>query len=342
MKTRNKGGWTCKLCSDQKTNKDPGIECDMCNQFIGLECTNYTQDVYNYLVEKDVEINFLCKPCKDSLPELKNLIEIAKQQQHFKGTLEAHDTRITKCEVDAEGIKQIREDVQNMNTRLSDIEAKLIDKEAVETIAEKCFKASEFPIIQMDEVKRKQEDTQKQLEQAIDLQSKGFEEVKRRGDNQKNLIFYGVREDHKEDKTEQMKADFETIKKLYTDRVEINRKDFIQISRVGPHKQNQIRPIRITLAEVNKRSEILRNNKNLKIYQEENTCSLEFCEDEDDHTHIYVSTDKTKNERDQDNKLRAELKRRRETEEDLIIRNGRIVKKSTTFARWSEIAEHGW
>ena len=111
---------------------------------------------------------------------------------------------------------------------------------------------------------------------------------------------------------------------------------------MGDHKPNQIRPIRITLADTQKRSDILRNNKDLKLYKEESTCNLEFCEDEDPHTHIYVTTDKTRKQRDEDSKLRTELKRRRVTENDLLIRNGRIVKKSTTYARWSEISQNGW
>ena len=90
-----------------------------------------------------------------------------------------------------------------------------------------------------------------------------------------------------------------------------------------------------------KRSEILRNNKNLKLYNEEHTCNLEFCQDEEPHKHIYISTDKTQLQRDEETKLRTELKTRRETETDLIIRNGRIVKKSATYARWSEITKDG-
>ena len=341
-KTRN-AGWKCKICSNPKTNKDPGIECDMCNEYVGLECTNYTQDVYTYLVDNNVDFNFLCQPCKASIPELRSLLEITQQQQHFKGELAAHNTRISKCEADTEDIEQMKEDVNNMKTRLSDLEAKLIDQKAVETIAEKCFKTTEFPPLKIAEFTRNQEKTQKQLEETINLQSKGFEEVKRREDNQKNLIIYGIPENHKEDRTEQMKADYETLQSLYTHKVKIDRKDLIQISRVGPHKVNQIRPIRITLVEMQKRSEILRNNKNLKIYNEEHTCSLEFCEDEDDHhKHIYVSTDKTKQQRDEETKLRTELNRRRETENDLIIRNGKIVKKSANYARWSQMVQDGW
>ena len=244
--------------------------------------------------------------------------------------------------METEKITNIAADVTNMNQRLSDLEAKLIDQTEVETIAKRCFKSTEFPPLNLDAVKETQKDAQKQLEEARVLQSKGWEEVRRREDNQKNLIIYGIPEEHKDNKTEQMKADFQILKRLYDRKVDITRQDLIQISRAGPHKQNQTRPIRITLANMQKRSEILRNNKNLKLYKAGHTCDLDFCDDEESHKHIYVSTDKTKQQRNEDNKLRAELKKRRETETDLIIRNGRIVKKSTTYARWSEVAEDGW
>ena len=171
-KTRN---WKCKICSNPKTNKDPGIECDMCNEYVGLECTNYTQDVYTYLVDNNVDFNFLCQPCKASLPELRSLLEITQQQKLFKEELEAHDTRITQCEVDTEDIQQMREDVQDMKTRLSDLEAKLIDQKAVETIAEKCFKTTEFPPMKIAEFTRKQEKTQKQLKRSFNTAPKCIE-----------------------------------------------------------------------------------------------------------------------------------------------------------------------
>ena len=341
MKTRNKP-WKCKICSAQKNKNDYGIECEICSEITGLECTNYTPEVYNYLSKNKIELSFICQPCKATLPELKSMLELTQSLLLLKETAENHDTRITACEVKTEKITNFETQLTDMNQRLSDLEAKLINQQEVETIAQKCFKSSEFPPLNLDAVKKTQIDTQKQLEEARDLQTKGWEEVQRREDNQKNLIIYSIPEEHDDNKTEQMKADFETLKKLYDDKVDIISTDLIQISRVGRHKPNQIRPIRITLADMKKRSEILRNNKNLKLYKEDHTCNLEFCDDEEPHKHIYISTDKTQLQRNEETKLRAELARRRETETDLIIRNGRIVRKSATHARWSEIAKDGF
>ena len=89
-----------------------------------------------------------------------------------------------------------------------------------------------------------------------------------------------------------------------------------------------------------KRLEILRNNKNLILTSNKfPVCSSDFCDvHETNHRHIYVSPDKTKQQREDGKKLRDELKTRRLTEPNLIIRDGKIIKKST-IARWVNLRE---
>ena len=68
-------------------------------------------------------------------------------------------------------------------------------------------------------------------------------------------------------------------------------------------------------------------------------CTSDYCDDhESNHKHIYVSPDKTKQQRDEEQKLRDELKTRRLTETNLIIGDGKIIKKST-IARWVNLRE---
>ena len=106
----------------------------------------------------------------------------------------------------------------------------------------------------------------------------------------------------------------------------------------------KIRPIKLVFANQEKRLEILRNNKNLVLEGDEFApCSAEFCEDKaGKHSkHIYISPDKTKQQREEEKKLREELKRRKETEDpDLIIRNGKIIKKTATRARWVDLFDN--
>ena len=88
-----------------------------------------------------------------------------------------------------------------------------------------------------------------------------------------------------------MLEDYNKLKKLYEERVNVAEEDLTQMTRLGK-KGTGIRPIQITLANQNKRKELLTNNMNLKL--KENDQSIP----------IYVSTDRTKKQREEYNKLR--------------------------------------
>ena len=123
-----------------------------------------------------------------------------------------------------------------------------------------------------------------------------------------NLIIYGMPESTTEDKKDEMKEDYRKIKKVYSEKVEIQENDLKHITRLGIKGNDKIRPIQITLSTQTKRKEILTNNMNLKLLE--------------DHisTNIYVSTDRTKKQREADKQLREELKRRKVSEPNLVIR----------------------
>lgn len=128
-----------------------------------------------------------------------------------------------------------------------------------------------------------------------------------------NLIIYGMPEIASDDKKDEMLEDFRRIKKVYEGKTEVKNEDIKHITRLGRKEADKIRPIQIILVNQNKRKELLTKNSKLKLLEN------------DTSTNIYVSTDRTKNQRKADKALRDELKRRRETTPDLIIRNNRIV-----------------
>ena len=127
-----------------------------------------------------------------------------------------------------------------------------------------------------------------------------------------NLIIYGMPESEAADKKAEMLEDYRKLKLSYQGRVEIEKEDLTNITRLGT-KGTSIRPIQITLANQNKRKQLLTNNKELKLL--ENNIS----------TQLYVSPDRTKQQREADKLLRAELKERKKTDPNLVIRNNKIV-----------------
>lgn len=128
-----------------------------------------------------------------------------------------------------------------------------------------------------------------------------------------NLIIYGMPEIDSVDKREEMLEDFRRIQKVYEGKTEVKNEDLKHMTRLGRKETGKVRPIQIVLADQNKRKELLTKNSNLKLLENETS------------TNIYVSTDRTKLQRKADKALRDELKQRRQTNPDLVIRNNRIV-----------------
>jgi chromosome segregation ATPase len=183
MRSR-KGKWKCTACNKQKLEKDSSVECNLCNDSVGIECSDFNQEVFDYLKDKKVEVTFICKSCKETLPDLRNMLEITRQitkQQHkLRDDVDAHDTRITKCEVDLSEVteKQNADNqlLKEINTRLGDLEAKVISSETVETIATKCFKKADFPSIkEVERQVREQSATNKKLEETLETHLKSLQ-----------------------------------------------------------------------------------------------------------------------------------------------------------------------
>ena len=67
--------------------------------------------------------------CKETISELQDLLNIKRKQQQLKERVDQQDTRITKCEVELENVKELKEITTQLTARLSFVEAKLIDTE---------------------------------------------------------------------------------------------------------------------------------------------------------------------------------------------------------------------
>ena len=331
----NKTQDICKVCKVNTTNKpeDEAVECDVCLQWICFPCSGISKELFDFANTTESEIAYICKACKDELPQVRDIIVMKQKQEALS----------EKVNTEAQVNKRFRVQQVTVNQlydkRLQDIEEIIRDKK----LADKNFPTLPVLTVQAETIKQVVA-KQQTLQRKVEAQKVHHEEEKRREDNQNSLIVYGVPE-HAENETDQMKEDFNTVKHIYDGKATLNSRDFIHILRLGKTKDPvKIRPIKLVFANQEKRLEILRNNKNLVLEGDEFApCSAEFCEDKaGKHKHIYVSPDKTKQQREEEKKLREELKRRKETEEDpdLIIRNGKIIKKTATRARWVDLFDN--
>ena len=226
--------------------------------------------------------------------------------------------------------------VKNLEQRMTEIESKFSPEHEGDSFADK----AKFPPLDLnrkfDDVRSKQAATEKMLKETIKLQKEEKEEQTRIENRKNNLIVYGLPENEAVE-AEQMLKDFKTVRDLYLDRVEIKEIDIVDIKRLGKTKEKGFRPLRIVFKDTELRNSVLRNNKYLKLEGEDyELCSCKF---PSKHIHVYLTDDKTKKQQEADKNLREELKERRnEGEENIIIRNGKIVSTSRrNKPRWIEI-----
>ena len=279
----------CNICNELSPRNKHIATCSICTMWMCLQCTNIPEAVLKAASTAEAKLHIVCEKCEVDLPKIRNLLTIQKEQEKMKidiKTLQtdvsANQTLITTCNNEHESI----------NTRLEAVESilnlhKLSDKDfpLLSTVVAGTQK------LQVDLTAEKVKTTG--IGVALKKQQADKEEQQRREAKKTSLIVYGIKEIHTEDKTAQMKADFNTIVQLYSDRLEILGEDFSQISRVGNHKPGQIRPIKITCINMEKRNKILTNNKGLKMYDDDyEDCTS--CNSHGKHVHVYVTTDKTK------------------------------------------------
>ena len=326
----------CKLCKTTSVNKakDKAIECDICLEWVCLKCSGLPEQMYKLSQDHDSNLDFICKHCKAELPHIREIMVLKQKQLEL----------ISDLKTESEVNKNFREGQRTTN---EDLEQRLRKIEQV--MQEKQLDNEEYPPLSLMNIEKEKLNKiylkQKRIDEDMQLQKSEKEEEKRREVRENNLIVYGIPEES-EDATEVMKADFLAVKEVYKDRVDLQSQHITQIIRLGQKKEQQIRPIRITFSSEEKRTDILRKNRNLMIHHSSfEECAATFCNDPDkNHKHIYVSPDKTKQQRDKEKKLRETLKQRRAAgEENLIIRNEQIIQKSlTTQARWRDIVNDGF
>ena len=371
----------CKICNENSTNQpaDEALECDICQMWICFNCSGVLREIYNISTASDIPLDYICKPCKKQLPNIRDMVTIRKQFEELSERMkleeernkshrreqvkvnQLYDKRLQDLENCANNLKL----AENMENRIKKLEEeKIVPDDKIKTFAEAAFEkcVQEYPALtdqsvnfekfkennqkllddQRREIIAKQEkdlhemteDIRKGLIKSTGEEKHDIAEMKRRKYRENNLIFYNVLEDESANTGELMMKDFNKIKNLYEHKVPINPEDITAITRLGVPKQNTIRPIRIIFKEESKKTEVLRNNRDLII--EDDTLKICECENKTKHIHVYVSPDRTELQRKNDKKLSQELKRRKQAgETGLVIRNEKIVP-------FREMAQPSW
>ena len=55
----------CKSCCKEIVEQDAAIKCELCNRFCHILCnTGISSDIYDSMIDGDIEISWICKICK--------------------------------------------------------------------------------------------------------------------------------------------------------------------------------------------------------------------------------------------------------------------------------------
>ena len=150
------------------------------------------------------------------------------------------------------------------------------------------------------------------VEKVEKLVSDKFEELEERNRRRCNLIFFGILESKSENPDVRKNDDFSKTNSLVGKTLGARPYEIRSLYRLGKRSE-ATRPLKVVMDSESSRDDVLRK------YQPE---------PDEGGKMIYVARDRTITERELHKKLKTELLERRERgEDDLIIRNGRIVRK---------------
>ena len=159
------------------------------------------------------------------------------------------------------------------------------------------------------------EKLEEKIEEVVDRKlAEIMEEQREVEKRKKNLIIVNLKESTQTEFEERKKEDLAAAKILLGKLVTLESDDLVEPVRLGKVGGNRPRMLRVTVKSEEKKKEIIRKapelNKGVTINDKR----------------IYVNSDYTQKQREKNKELRAEKqKRMNEGEENLVIRNGKIV-----------------
>lgn len=287
----------CGICGELM--KDRGYKvygCELCPTWLHAKCVfpNASEAKLKILFEFNSSFDVKCKACQQNLKvKLADLVTkddfsnlTSSIEQKFKTGLNitedcAHS--LQKNQV-SELKATFAEALKGSNSLIGDIGQKL-DK---------------FPDIALQLSEKKEED----------------EKLKRKN----NLILFKLPESAESEPEEQIKADCSAVKNILEERVTISSGEVVNITRLGRKEDNKVRPLLIKFKNEEKKWEVLKSSKGLRLLRDNVSYPL------------FMSVDRTLKEQQSRKILLKELRERKNNgEENLMIRNNSIIKKPSLF-----------
>lgn len=293
----------CKECDAEIATGDNGMECDLCDEFVCLECTEIPEEVYDILVDKDVEIPFICTPCKADLPKVKELMGLKQKYNQL-------NEEITKLRADL-ATQELKSEnqAQAMNLLTGRLEA--LERNP-----------TDFPnLLDTNEPHSQhiQQFVNNHVRPVLQNEISEFDKIQA---IKKNLVCSGIEESTKTDETEAEAEDRTTFINLIKDEFNLVA-DVERVERCGKKKppsdgDETVKPrlLKIFMKDFRTRKLIL--SKAVTLRNSEN----EYTKD-----NVYIRPDQTLKQQEESKNLRDQLKltRQQNTGKTFKIQRGKVV-----------------
>ena len=319
----------CKICSIPCEER--AIKCDLCKWWIHAECEKMTVFSLNFFTKYDDYVWF-CKSCRldfrkknngdDPIQTNAETMENSLHYVEFKNQIKAMEENMQslqssiscKFKLFEENLfksmeKQkdvLSEKVVNMGQTWSSVVSKNINK-----------------TIENNQVITSINKNLKSVKSNIDSNKDREDENKARKGKECNVCVFNIPEGTEENDEDNYKMDINKLKQVFEGKVIIKAEDLKTAYRIGMKKSDVTspRPFILKFNNLSKRKEVL-GLRNLFYKQDQ----------EEEGNRVFVHPDRTKKEVEEHRLLVNELKQRKaDGEENIGIRNGKIIKFGNPF-----------
>jgi len=290
----------CGICAKIVGDKEPGIQCEVCEKWWHTNCVKIPDDVYKVL-GKIPNLHWFCEVCNLGAHKiLANLTKLNEKVDQFEIELKSNTTEFKKFgermdKVDME-IKKLRDNVDNINRSVQrdqvsfrDIMKKEMEDEVKRNLDEQMCKVS-------NDLVSVQNIITETRTSAIEERDK---EVRRN-----NVIIYQVPESSGDSPADRVKNDTRVCLKFFDQlRIGLTDEDILSVIRLGKHNPTATNPCPLLVKFADRTSKNLLMENLYKI----RSINAEF-------QNFIIAHDMTKNEREQCRTLVSDAKQKTEQE----------------------------
>ncbi|KAK3886243.1 hypothetical protein Pcinc_009597 [Petrolisthes cinctipes] len=308
----------CTACKHWVENN--GVECTKCKYWLHKECEGLTEA--GLKVAKTREVWF-CKIC--SYKWMNDEQENAKLREELRA-VKSKNTEISEKMVALEEKWSRNKDKEDPEEEERDTGTKGMcgseptrgERKDMDSIREevKELRADNYSLKKTIENLEKKWDKRDEeiVRKVTERMMENLEEEREREKKRNNIIMFNVPESRKTEISEITYEDRERCEEIFQGKLGVKDAKIQRIFRIGRITTGKVRPVIMEMNEVGIKWELVKRSKKLKNNDDQVTQK------------IIIAPDLTKREREENDRLREELRHKRQNGGQWIIRKGKVVR----------------